>query len=202
MFRRATLVRNVDMTNVVLNTSANIDMSLMFIHDSGGSSLTGLTGLNTWNTSKVNNTSQMFQSCTVLPSLDLSGWIMTANTNTSQMFQTCSVLTGLTVSNWSFNTSTATTINMNTMFSSMGTKTITGLDTWNITRVTNFTNFLQGTTLDTTTYSNMLIAWDILDPVNSLAFYGGGSKYNAAGQVARASLVTNDLWSITDGGLA
>ena len=91
---------------------------------------------------------------------------------------------------------------MSGMFFQMGIKTITGLNTWNITRVTSFTNFLIGTALDTTTYSNMLIAWDILDPVNSLTFNGGSSKYNAAGQVARASLVTNDLWSITDGGLA
>ena len=91
------------------------------------------------------------------------------------------------------------------MFNNMGTvtpKTITGLDTWNITRVTNFSSFLASTTLDTTTYSNMLIAWDALDPVNSLTFNGGTSKYNASGQVARASLVANDLWSITDGGLA
>jgi len=202
MFRRATLVRNIDMTNVVLNTSSNIDMTLMFAHDSGGSSLTGVTGLNTWNTSKVTNTVQMFQSCTALLSLNLSGWNMSANTSTNSMFQSCSALTGLTVSNWILPTSTATTINMSTMFSTMGTKTITGLDTWNITRVNNFTNFLASTTLDTTTYSNMLIAWDILDPVNSLAFNGGSSKYNAAGQVARASLVTNDLWTITDGGLA
>jgi hypothetical protein len=88
------------------------------------------------------------------------------------------------------------------MFNGMGIvtpKTITGLNTWNITRVTNFSNFLANTTLDTTTYSNMLIAWDALDPVNSLAFNGGGSLCNASGLIARQSLVTNDLWSIIDG---
>ena len=204
MFRRATLIRNIDVSNMILNTSANIDMSQMFTHDAGGSSLTGVTGMNTWNTSKVNNTSQMFANCTVLPSLDLSNWNLSACTNTSSMFQSCSVLTGLTVSNWNLSTSTGTSINMSSMFISMGTvtpKTITGLNTWNITRVTNLTSFLAGTTLDTTTYSNMLIAWDILDPVNSLTFNGGSSKYNAAGQTARQSLITKDLWSITDGGL-
>jgi surface protein len=168
-------LNNLNVSGWTLNTSTGATVSLQGLF-SQSSSLSAVTGLNTWNVSRVNDF--------------------------TYMVYTCSALNNLNVSGWTLSTLPTMNINMSNMLSNFGTKTITGLDTWNITRVTNFTSFLASTTLDTTTYSNMLIAWDILDPVNSLAFNGGGSKYNAAGQVARASLVTNDLWSITDGGLA
>jgi len=201
MFTNCSNLKDINVSNWILNTTSNIIMTGMF---GTCTALSGITGINNWNTSKVTNTNSMFVTCNSLSSLDLSNWNLSACTNFTSMFNGCTSLTGLSVSNWTLSTSLASNIIMSSMFTNMGTvtpKTITGLNTWNITRVTNFSNFLATTTLDTTTYSNMLIAWDALDPVNSLTFNGGSSKYNAAGQTARQSLITNDLWSITDGGL-
>lgn len=56
-------------------------------------------------------------------------------------------------------------------------------------------------TLNTVDYSNILIRTAAVNPPNSTSFNGGYSKYNSTAVAARASLITNDLWIISDGGL-
>ena len=57
----------------------------------------GLTSLDLsgWDTSNVSYISYMFNDCTSLTSLDLSGWNMSNVTNTTQMFNGCSNLTSI-----------------------------------------------------------------------------------------------------------
>lgn len=68
----------------------------------------------------------------------------------------------------------------------------------------NVTDMLSGcninTVATTTNYDATLVAWETQDLVNSLAFHGGTSKYSDTGQTARAAIVTDDLWTFTDGG--
>tara|TARA_B110000967_G_C18823247_1_gene529892 strand:+ start:109 stop:411 length:303 start_codon:yes stop_codon:yes gene_type:complete len=84
---------------------------------------------------------------------------------------------------------------------------------WDITSVINMLNMFQGITLSTTNYDAILIYWEnVLNtafpggtgytPTISISF--GGSQYTGGGSAAaaRASLISNFNWTITDGGIA
>ena len=90
------------------NTSNVTSMYSMF---NGCTSLSSLD-LSGWDTSNVTSMTNMFISCNSLKSLDLSGWNTSKVTDMSSMFSYCSNLTSLDVSN--FNTSNVT--NMGQMF--------------------------------------------------------------------------------------
>ena len=79
------------------------------------------------------------------------------------------------------------------------------LSSWDINQVSDFSNFMGGTTqLSTANYDALLIAWDAQ---GAMGYSGtvnfGGSKYTSGGaaETARTSLITK--WGgITDGGVA
>lgn len=76
--------------------------------------LTSVTDLNTWDTSKATDISQMFTGCSSLQTLDLSKWDTSSVQDMSYMFWNCPKLTGyLGVSNWK----TSNVTNMSYMFS-------------------------------------------------------------------------------------
>jgi len=79
------------------------------------------------------------------------------------------------------------------------------LSSWDINQVSDFSNFMGGTTqLSTANYDALLIAWDaqgVMSYSGTVNF--GGSKYTSGGaaETARTSLITK--WGgITDGGVA
>jgi len=80
------------------------------------------------------------------------------------------------------------------------------LATFSLAAATNLSNILKGCNINevgtTTNYDETLVAWAAADVPNSLNFHGGTSKYSDAGggKAARASLIADDLWTITDGG--
>jgi len=55
-------------------------------------------------------------------------------------------------------------------------------------------------TINTARYSQLLIDLEANNANNNVAFHGGNSQYNAAGQTARNALLARG-WTITDGGL-
>jgi hypothetical protein len=59
-----------------------------------------------------------------------------------------------------------------------------------------------GVTLSTTSWSNLLINIEANNSNTGVAFHGGTSLYNVAGGVARADLIADHTWTITDGGAA
>lgn len=100
-------VRNVEIRSRVKSASS---LNFLFFRCSNMTSIAGLENLDT---SSATNMSTMFNGCSSLLSLDVSGF-ETANTqNMSNMFNGCSRLTSLDLSSW--NTANAT--NMNNMFS-------------------------------------------------------------------------------------
>jgi len=197
MFRNMNKLETLNVSNWLLNTSGSVNLGGLF---ASCTKLNTITGINTWNTSKVTSTTRMFQNCTSLGTIDMSNLNFTSLTDATYMFYNMSMLTSsINVSGWTLNTTS--NINMMGMFQSSGNLNVTGLNTWDVTKVNNFTNFMISSTLPTTEYSNMLAAWYALDLTNNLSFNGGSSKYNAAGQTARASIIANDVWTISDGGL-
>ena len=97
------------------------------------SKLTEIRGLNFVNTSNMTNMSYMFQNCSKLTSLNLSGWDTSNVTNMNGMFYDCTGLTSLDVSN--FNTSKVT--DMSAMFRSCKVLTSLNLSNFDTSYVTN-----------------------------------------------------------------
>lgn len=98
---------------------------------SGNQDLDTFVGWENLNTSEVTNMSQMFQDCSGLTSVTLSGFDTQNVTNMSQMFQNCSGLTSISLSG--FNTQNVTT--MGHMFfgcSSLTSINLSGINTSNL----------------------------------------------------------------------
>ena len=88
------------------------------------------------------------------------------------------------------------------------------ISNWNIVKVSTATNFLQqNTALSTANYDALLIGWEAtLQSAHSggsgytltPSWHFGSAKYTDGGAAAtaRASLISNFNWSITDGGTA
>lgn len=198
MFNGCTSLTTLDVSG--FNTAAVTDMSYMFYN------CTSLTSLDvsSFNTAAVTSMNNMFRGCSSLTTLDTSGFSTTLVTNMGNMFRDCTSLTTLDVSN--FNTAAVT--DMNNMFRNCTSLTdIVGVDTFDIgglNSTTDLTNFATGVTLPTARYDALLLAWEAQDPFDGMAPNFGSSKYTGGGAVAtaRASLISRDGWTITDGGIA
>ncbi len=68
--------------------------------------------------------------------------------------------------------------------------------------MTNGTNMFNGVTLTTPVYNQLLVEMESVNS-NSVTFNGGSSKHSSGppdGSTARAALISDHTWSITDGG--
>ena len=109
---------------------ANANSSNAF---NGFTGVTSFTGLNKLDTSKVTNMSYMFYNCSVLTSLDVSGFNTSKVTNMKSMFAGCNKLTSLDVSK--FNTSKVT--NMAGTFANCNKLTSLDVSKFNTSKVTD-----------------------------------------------------------------
>ncbi|MDA9303704.1 BspA family leucine-rich repeat surface protein [Flavobacteriaceae bacterium] len=175
------------------------------------------------------NLSQMFQGCSSLVSLDASNWDTSSVTNFRYMFNGCSSLVNLNVSDWDvgslqsahyafYNSPMISALNIAswknknsnsiTNFTAMfrGCSSLTTLDVrgWDVSSGTNFIDFAFGVTIPTAIYDQTLVNWEALNlqPGASQEIDFGNSKYTAgsAAETARANIIANDGWAISDGG--
>jgi surface protein len=194
MFRGCGSLTALDVSG--FDTAKVTDMSSMF-RDCGSLTALDVSG---FNTSQCVTLNAMFYGCAGLTALDVSGFDTAKVTDMSSMFRDCAGLTALDVSG--FDTAKVTIIGG--MFRGCASLTSLDLAGFDIEAVTNFADFMVGTTILTSDYDGLLVAWDAQDPNNSLSVNFGGSKYTAGGAAAaaRASLISGDSWTITDGGTA
>ena len=175
--------------------------------------LTSVTGLGTINTTNVTSMQQLFNGCSSLASLDLSGF-NTANVTTMQkMFYGCSSLASLDLSG--FNTANVTT--MQQMFGSCSSLETVDLSSFNTASVTTMKSmFYECSKLETifvgddwstassTDYMfyncTSLPNWDDTDD-GTKAYYGGDGKgyltYKPATVIltAGAGVATGEYWA-------
>ena len=181
--------------------TANVTNMVQMFRDC--SSLTTLDVSN-FDTSSVTNMGYIFRNCSSLTTLDVTNFDTSSVTNMDSMFRNCSSLTTLDVSN--FDTSSVT--NMYTMFYLCTSLTdIVGVEDFNIEALdstTDLDNFATSITLPTARYDALLINWDAQEPFDGMSPNFGSSTYTAGGAAAaaRANLISNDGWTITDGGTA
>jgi len=114
--------------------------SACFLFD-GCSNLTKVD-LSGFDTSKLTNTESMFCSCSSLAELDLSGMDISNVENISRMFAYCTSLTKLNLGNWK----TDNVTNMYEVFSGCSSLISLNLESWNVGNVTTMEGLFQDCT--------------------------------------------------------
>jgi surface protein len=144
--------------------------------------------------------SNMFKGCAALTTLDTSAWDLSSLSNGSRMFEGCAALTSLDTSGWDLSSLS----DGGYMF--YGCAALTSLDAsgWDLSSLSNGVVMFQGCTLARYTYDQMLINLSGRSLRSNVLFNGGNSKYtvSSAAATARAYLISNFQWSISDGGSA
>jgi hypothetical protein len=101
-----------------------------------------------------------------------------------------------------FDTSSASDIRE--MFDNASSIVLTGLDTWDVTSLTQADSFLRNANnaLSTSAYDAVLVAWEAQAVNNSVSIHFGDATYTtgSAADTARTALANDHLWTITDGG--
>ena len=171
------------------NTSSVSEMASMF---SGATSFN--QPINNWNTASVTDMGGMFFEATSF-NQSIGEWNTSSVTNMSYMFAGATFF-NQPIDNWN----TASVTDMKGMFE-YSSSFNQPLGTWNISNVTNFTSIFNGDTLCTVNYNNILNGWAAQTVQSGISFDGGASQYSSASSTARANLINNNGWTITDGGL-
>ena len=174
----------------IINDPTLINTSELCIYAFFGCS--SLTALPLIDLSRATNTIYICYQCTSLSSVPLIN--LSNVTNTSYMFYQCTSLSSVSLINLSNVTNT------NYMFYQCSA--LTNIPLLNLSSVTNAAGMFLGCTLTTKSYSDFLINLATLPLQSGVSFHGGYSKYNVAGGVARAYLISNFGWTIADGGAA
>jgi surface protein len=130
---------------------------------------------------------------------DVSNWDISGSTYTNMCFRGATAFTGIGISTWDM----SNVIDISYMFYS-ATSFDQDLSDWDIGQVSNMSNVLRSVTLSTANYDATLIGWAAQSVQASQSPHFGSSKYTwgGAAAAARASLISEDSWTITDGGIA
>jgi len=170
----------------LFNLSSVTNASTMFAY------CAALTTVPLLNLSSVTKATDMFFQCSKLTTVPLFN--LSSVTNASTMFYQCSKLTTVPL----FDLSKVT--NASYMFYQC--TALTTVPLLNLSNCTNAQNMFSGVTLTTQSYSDFLINLATLPLKSGVSFHGGNSKYNPTAATARAYLISNFGWTITDGGAA
>lgn len=146
-----------------------------------------------WNVAQATTMKSMFSEASSF-NQNISQWDVSEVTLMAQMFRSA-VQFNQDISPWNV----AKVTDMASMFWS-ATAFNQDLSAWNIAKVTTMCCMFDNVTLATPHYSNILITWSTLDVQRQVELSGGQSKYNTSAVDARAQLISEDRWSIRDGG--
>jgi surface protein len=151
-----------------------------------------------WDVSNVTTMGAMFAEALNF-NRDIGGWDVSSVTDMTFMFYEASSF-NQDVGEWDVSGVTA----MDAMFSNAGSfdQDLSGWDVSNVTTFDNpeFGGFLEGVQLSSSNYDALLIGWEQLDLQDEITFNAGTSQYTKAGEEARQSIITDDNWTIIDGG--
>ena len=146
-----------------------------------------------WDVSNVTDMANMFKAASAF-NQNISNWDVSQVTTMSNMFAYASVF-NQSIGRW--NVSNVT--DMSYMFN-QATSFDRDTGEWDVSKVTNMNGMFGGVTLSPGTYSNLLTGWATQNLKQNLSFDGGGSQYYCDAIAARASIIANKNWTITDGG--
>ena len=157
--------------------------------------------IGSWDVSNVTNMTIMFTGATSF-NQPIGNWNVGKVTNMSSMFSVAKAF-NQPIGSWNVGKVT----NMSNMFNGAISfnQNIGSWDVSKVSKVTNMSYMFRGAKLSTGNYDSLLIGWSTITSLEDslkqgIAFDAGNSKY-CNGVLARASLVSNYGWTITDGGL-
>jgi surface protein len=177
------------------------NLSAMFY---GCTSLTSVNGIGSWDVSSVTNMNGVFTHATLFNG-DISGWDVPSVINMYGMFAGATSF-NQDISGWDVSFVT----NMESMFYN-ATAFNQDISSWDVsgiignpTKPEGMVDFMgtDGDPLSFSYYDNLLNAWSLLTLQNNVTWGMGPIEYTSAGAAARASIISNYSWVITDGGLA
>ena len=96
MFRYNLEIISIDLSKWDVSNVTNMNATFVHLHNA-----TEITGLENWNTSKVELFAHIFNTCQNLTTLNLSNWSSVSANEISDMFQSCTKLTSVDLSNFS-----------------------------------------------------------------------------------------------------
>jgi surface protein len=143
----------------------------------GCSSLTSVNGIESWDTSNVILVRSMFFYATSF-NQDISGWDVSSVTEMGGMFYNTPAF-NQDISSWDVSGIIGSPTKPEGMVDFMGT---------------------DGDPLSFSYYDNLLNTWSLLTLQNRVTWGMGSIEYTSAGADARASIISNYSWVITDGG--
>lgn len=179
-------------------------------------------GVSSLNTSSATNMTGMFNGCAIF-NQDVSDWDVSSAITMNNMFRSCPAFNNGGASlDWADSSSvttmdgmfaSATSFNQAVMFD---TSSVTDMDVmfqnatsfdqdvsgFNVTALTTAVSMFLNVTLSTVNYDALLVGWEAQSVMNTVTFHGGNSTYTGAGAggTARAALIADHSWTITDGG--
>ena len=135
---------------------------------------------------------------------DISSWDVSSVTNMAYMFAGASSF-NQDIGSWDVSSVTSMGYMLN------GASSFNqDISNWDIDQVTNLINFMPNAGISTTNYDLLLVGWEAtlqaaypsgVGYPYTINVHFGSSQYGCAGEGARASLISNFGWTITDGGL-
>ena len=196
-------VLNVGNSNTYFFGCENLDASATDVLN-----LTGTTDLNqmfwnakifngnisNWNVSNIVSMVNMFGKANNF-NQDLNGWDVSSVTTMRGMFFSATSF-NQDLNGWDVSSVT----NMKVMFGD-ATSFDQDLGNWNVSKVRNMQDMFNGVTLSTANYDSLLIGWESQTLQNGVTFSGGNSQY-CNGTLARADIISDYAWIITDGGVS
>jgi surface protein len=176
MFYNATAFNNDgsdDIDNWVFSTTSNINMSQMFSGDSTTVSCKFNRYIGSWDTQRVTNMSQMFESAIAF-NQNIGSWDTGKVTNMGLMFQSATAF-NQDISDWNIA---------------------------NVTNFTNFMLFKTNLNYSATNLDLIYNKWSLQSVQPNLSISFGTIKYTAAGQAGKNILAgAPNNWTIVDGGI-
>ena len=137
-YNGSNLYRKITKINVsCLVTAQTKKLSALF---NGLGELTEIIGLENWDTSNVNDIINMFNSCSSLQSVDVSGFDTSSVMNMFNLFSGCSSLQSVDVSGWD----TSSVTNMQCAFNVCKSLQSVDVSGWDTSSVTNIANMFNG----------------------------------------------------------
>ena len=154
-----------------------------------------IEGIEYLNTSEVTNMAHMFNTCSSLTSIDLSGFNTSKVTEMRVMFCNCTGLTSLDLS--SFNTSKVT--NMFNMFGGCSSLTSLDLSSFNTSNVTNMGRMFYGCSRLTTVYVGENWSTEAVTS-SSYMFHNNNNLVGGQGTTYNGSNPKDKTYAHIDGG--